>query len=64
MEADEDDLTFNDLFVKFPEESSASIGAAYDAIEQLLIEAENYFQVNCYYHFISLDKRFRLIGLA
>jgi hypothetical protein len=42
----EEDLTYNDLFVKFPDESSASIGAAYDTIEQLLVEAEAYFQVN------------------
>jgi len=43
-DADEE-LTYNDLFRKFPDEGSASIGAAYDAIEQLLIEAETYFQV-------------------
>ena len=46
METEEEDLTYNDLFVKFPEESNASIGGAYDAIEQLLVEAETYFQVN------------------
>lgn len=41
----DEELTYNDLFRKFPDEGSASIGAAYDAIEQLLIEAETYFQV-------------------
>jgi hypothetical protein len=46
METNDADLTYNDLFIKFPEESNASIGAAYDAIEQLLVEAETYFQVN------------------
>jgi hypothetical protein len=46
METEDDDLTYNDLFVKFPEESNAAIGAAYDAIEHLLVEAETYFQVN------------------
>jgi hypothetical protein len=46
MDAEEEDLTYNDLFIKFPEESNISIGAAYDAVEQLLVEAETYFQVN------------------
>ena len=46
MDAADDELTYNDLFIKFPEEGSAAIGAAYDAIEQLLSEAEAYFQVN------------------
>jgi hypothetical protein len=46
METENEDLTYNDLFLKFPEESNASIGAAYDAIEHLLVEAETYFQVN------------------
>jgi len=46
METEDEELTYNDLFVKFPEESNASIGAAYDTIEQLLLEAETYFQVS------------------
>ena len=46
MDAPDDDLTYNDLFAKFPEESSASIGSAYETIEQLIIEAESYFQVS------------------
>lgn len=45
MHDDDEELTYNDIFIKFPEESSASIGGAYDAIEQLLTEAETYFQV-------------------
>lgn len=53
MDAQEDDLTYNDLFVKFPEESNASISSAYETIEQLIIEAETYFQVSsqCRSHF-------------
>ena len=54
IEPEEEDLTYNDLFLKFPEESSMSIGAAYDAIEQLLAEAETYFQVKS---FLSDTKR-------
>lgn len=46
MDTRDEDLTYGDLFVKYPDEGSASIGAAYDAIEQILIEAEVYFQVN------------------
>jgi hypothetical protein len=46
MDTADEDLTYNDLFLKFPEESNASIGNAYDAIEHLLVEAETYFQVN------------------
>jgi len=62
METEDEELTYNDLFVKFPEESNASIGAAYDAIEQLLAEAETYFQVN---QFKSCSyKIFIWIGLA
>jgi hypothetical protein len=45
METQDDELTYNDLFVKFSDESSTSIGAAYDAIEQILVEADVYFQV-------------------
>ncbi|CAF3346282.1 unnamed protein product [Rotaria sp. Silwood1] len=44
MDTQEEDLTYNDLFIKFPEQSSISIGEAYHAIEHLLIEAETYFQ--------------------
>ncbi|CAF4518371.1 unnamed protein product, partial [Rotaria sp. Silwood2] len=44
MDTQEEDLTYNDLFIKFPEQSSISISEAYHAIEQLLIEAETYFQ--------------------
>jgi hypothetical protein len=62
METDDADLTYNDLFIKFPEESNASIGAAYDAIEQLLVEAEAYFQVNHYFNQIRII--FLCIGLA
>ena len=46
MERQEEALTYDDLFIKFPEESMPSIGSAYDTIEQLLVEAETYFQVN------------------
>lgn len=46
MDAEDEDSRYNDLFIKFPEESNASIGTAYDAIEQLLGEAQAYFQVN------------------
>ena len=46
MDAQEDDLTYNDLFAKFPEESNASISSAYETIEQLIVEAETYFQVS------------------
>jgi hypothetical protein len=49
METEDEDLTYNDLFIKFPEESNALIGAAYDSIEQLLVEAETYFQVNQFF---------------
>lgn len=41
----DEELTYADIFVKFPDASSVSIGAAYDAIEQILMEAEIYFQV-------------------
>ncbi|CAF3748715.1 unnamed protein product [Rotaria sordida] len=44
MDIQEEDLTYNDLFIKFPEQSSVSTGEAYHAIEQLLVEAETYFQ--------------------
>ena len=46
MEIVDEDLTYSDLFLKYPEESNMSIGGAYEAIEQLLAEATNYFQVN------------------
>ena len=46
VETHDDDLVYNDLFIKFPQESSASIGSAYEAIEHLLAEAETYFQVS------------------
>ncbi len=52
IETEDKDLTYNDLFAKFPEESNASIGTAYDAIEQLLSEAETYFQVNLVFNHI------------
>ena len=48
METVDEDLTYNDLFVRFPEESNTSIGAAYEAIEQILAEAANYFQVKSF----------------
>ncbi|CAF4237540.1 unnamed protein product, partial [Adineta steineri] len=44
IDTEEEDLIYNDLFTKFPEESNASIGEAYDTIEQLITEAETYFQ--------------------
>ena len=46
VETHDDDLVYNDLFIKFPQESSASIGSAYEAIEHLLAQAETYFQVS------------------
>ena len=46
VETHDDDHIYNDLFIKFPQESSASIGSAYEAIEHLLTEAEIYFQVS------------------
>ena len=45
MDTRDEELTYGDIFVKYPDEGSASIGAAYDAIEQILTEAEVYFQV-------------------
>lgn len=48
MDVVDEDLTYNDLFLKFPEESNTSIGAAYEAIEQILAEAANYFQVKSF----------------
>lgn len=63
MDAVDEELTYNDLFVKFPGESSASIGAAYDAIEQLLTEAETYFQV-IENHRISLSMVCHCLGLV
>ncbi|CAF1453141.1 unnamed protein product, partial [Rotaria magnacalcarata] len=44
MEMKEEDLTYNDIFIKHPEQSSLSIGEAYQTIEELLVEAETYFQ--------------------
>lgn len=48
METIDEDLTYSDLLIKYPEESNTSIGGAYEAIEQLLAEATNYFQVNSF----------------
>lgn len=63
MGTEDEELTYNDLFIKFPEESNASIGAAYEAIEQLLAEAESYFQVN--HFFLSYSyKNHIFIGMA
>ena len=45
MDTRDEELTYGDLFVKYPDEGSASIGAAYDAIDEILMEAEVYFQV-------------------
>lgn len=48
MEIQEDDLTYDDLFLKFPDQSSESISGAYEAIEHLLTEAQIYFQVTSF----------------
>lgn len=49
----DDDRTYNDLFIRFPEESSASISAAYQAIEQILSDADSYFQVSLSFGFFA-----------
>lgn len=48
MDIQEEDRAYDDLFIKYPEQSGISISEAYQAIEELMIEAENYFQVKLF----------------